>query len=53
MIGHFHGAHNTIGHFPLSSGVTPKQYPNSFIQGWNEPVKMDGIIYFDQILGAQ
>jgi hypothetical protein len=46
-----------LGHFPLLSGETPppveNPYPNSFYQGWNEPIKMDGIIYLDQILGQQ
>ena len=41
----------------MGAGSTPvptpveDPYPNSFIQGWNVPIKMDGIIYFNQILG--
>jgi hypothetical protein len=50
MIGHFAGPQGQLGHFPLNSGDA---FPNSFITAWNEPINMNGTIYFDQILGTQ
>jgi len=49
ICGPIHGpVHSSIlGHFPLFS----QKFPNSFIQGWNEPINMNGIIYLNQILG--
>ena len=41
------------GGTPITTPSVEDPYPNSFIQGWNEPIKMDGIIYFNQILGQQ
>jgi hypothetical protein len=49
MRGHFASPfHGLKGHFPLNSGGA---FPNSFITAWDQPINMNGNIYFDQILG--